>query len=467
MSLGVTSNVNALSILKEFYKDKVEILLLRNSPMLKAVNKERVTGKYVVVPMIINGNGAVTSDYTQVTTQAANSFTSRSMQVTPGRLFSSFVLDPAEYLSTIDDRGAFVRMFSLQAMLAMDGLRKTLASCFYGAGYLDLGLVRAVDSSYLYVDVDTSTAMAISIGSQILFAATNTSAYRGGTVATGPAVSVASIQTVQSGATAGKVRVTFSSTYPTSVAVSDVVMLKGGRDASGNPNAPVGMAGWLPITASRTGATWTTYIATSFFGVDRSIAPDQLAGQYVKQQTGETNTDTILRLLESVRRGGGVADLIVVNDKRYQKLSQEATANRTFMNVINNADGNTQKPNAIKQGIEKFGFSFSTSVINMLIDDPNCAYNTAYIFDMEAVKMYSISNTSPITEPMQSDNQPGGPQAGDTVPMSKTYQFLQDDMFTTSPMPLQSGMGQRVDFQALVAFCVENPAHCGVAEFID
>lgn len=467
MSLGVTSNINALSILKEFYQDKIEILLLRNSPMLKAINKERVTGKYVVVPMIINGNGAVTSDYTQVTAQAANSFTSRSMQVTPGRLFSSFVLDPAEYLSTIDDRGAFVRMFSLQAMLAMDGLRKTLASCFYNAGYLDLGTVRAVDSSFLYVDVDTSTAMAVSIGSQILFASSLTGAYRGGTVATGPAVSVSSIQTVQSGATAGKIRITFSSAYPAAVAVSDILFLKGGRDASGNPNAPVGMAAWLPTIANRTGATWTTYIATSFFNVDRSIAPDQLAGQFVLQQAGESNTDAILRLLESCRRNGGVDNLIAVNDKRWQKLAQEATANRTFMNVINNDDAAKQKNNAIKQGVEKFGFALSTSILNMVIDDPYCPYDSGYMWDMEAVKMYSISNTAPITEPLPSGNEPGGPQAGDTIPMSKTYQFLQEDMFTTSPMPLQSGMGQRVDFQALVAFAIENPSHCGVVKFID
>ena len=98
MALGVTSDTNVLAILKEYYGvQDVEALVFRNSPVLGKIRKERVGGKYIPLPMAVYGSGAVTSDYTQVTAQAANSYTGISMQVTPGRLFASVVLDPEEF----------------------------------------------------------------------------------------------------------------------------------------------------------------------------------------------------------------------------------------------------------------------------------------------------------------------------------------------------------------------------------
>ena len=152
MASGVTQDTSVLAVLKEYYGvQDVEALVFRNSPVLKMIKKERVGGKYIPLPMVPYGSGAVSSDFNQVTQQAANSYTAASMLLTPGRLFSSFVLDPQEFLASQGDRAAFISVFSLRAMLAMDDLRKVLATCLYHQGYLELGQVNVVDTTgYIY-----------------------------------------------------------------------------------------------------------------------------------------------------------------------------------------------------------------------------------------------------------------------------------------------------------------------------
>lgn len=460
MALGVTADTNVLAILKEYYGvQDVEALVFRNSPVLGKIKKERVGGKYIPLPMAVYGSGAVTSDYTQVTQQAANSYTGISMQVTPGRLFSSFVLDPEEYLASQGDRAAFISVFAIRAMLAMDDLRKVLATCFYRSGFLEMGTILAIDTtSRLYIDVDPSTAMAVSPQSQIMFAPSATSAYRDPN-----AVVIQSVQTIQS---SGNVRITFTAPYVAGVAVGDLVMLKGGRDAGLKPNAPVGMAGWLPSVGGRTGASWTSYIPQLFFGVDRSVAPDRLAGQFVQRNAGanESYTAALLRLVKAVRRGGGVPDFIVVNDDDFAVIANDALANRTFYQTVNAGAGDKGK-NAVTQGISQFQMSFSTSWINLVVDDPYCPKGTAYVFDSESLRLFGLSNANPIVDPIPTDNAPGAPKAGSQAEPTTNFQFLVDDMYTTSPIDLQSGKGLRVDFQFYGSFAVVAPAHNGVCLF--
>lgn len=456
MATGVTQDVSVLAILKEYYGvQDVEALVFRNSPVLGKIKKVRVGGKYIPLPMAVYGSGAVTSDYTQVTQQAANSMNNVTMQVTPGQLFSSFVLDPKEFLASQGDRAAYISVFALRAMLAMDDLRKVLATCLYRSGFLEMGPVVAVDTSRLYVDVDPSTAMAISPQTQILFATSTSAAYRDPN-----AVTVSSIASLPT----GNVRITFTSQYVAAVAVADLLFIKGGRDINLAPNAPVGLSAWLPTVANRTGATWTTYIGTNFFGVNRSVAPDRLAGQFVQRNAPtESYTAALLRLVKQVRRGGGVPSLIIVNDDDYANIVNDALANRTFYQGIN-ATGKSDK-NAVTQGISQFQMSFSTSWINMVVDDPYCPKGVAYVLDEESIRLFGISNAAPIVDPIPTDNQPGAPKATDQAEPTTQFQFLVDDMYTTSPIDLQSGKGLRVDFQFFGSFAVTAPAHNGVCVF--
>ena len=462
MALGVTGDNNAYALLKEYYgEQKLEALVFRNDPVLGNLKKERIGGKYIPLPMAVYGNGGVTADYTQVTAQAANTYSGVSMQVTPGHLFSSFVLDWQEFAASQGNRAAFLSVFAVRAFLAMDDLRKMLAACLYRSGYLEMGPVNAVDSTnYIYVDVDPSTAMAITPGAYILFGTfTNGSP---GVMRSPNAVQVKSVGNVYN---TGYTRITFQSAYVNTVEVADYLFIKGGMDSNNAPNAPVGLAQWLPAYGNRTGTGWTTYIGTNFYGVNRSIAPDRLAGQYVYRNiaAGETYTQALLRGVKVVRRGGGVPTMLVVNDDDYGQILQDALANRTFYQDING--GGMKGKNAVTQGIDQFQLSFSTSWINMVYDSPYCPRNYAYILDEEAIRLYGISNTADILKELPLGNEAGAPLVTSASEPTTNFVFLADDMYTTSPVPLQSGMGLKVDFQFLGNFAVTAPAHCGVVQF--
>ena len=142
---------------------------------------------------------------------------------------------------------------------------------------------------------------------------------------------------------------------------------------------------------------------------------------------------------------------------------KDALANRTFYQDIQG--GGSRGKNSVTQGIDQFQMSFSTSWINMVYDSPYCPRNFAYILDEEAIRLYGISNSADILKEMPLSNEPGAPLVTSQAEPTTNYVFLADDMYTTSPQPLQSGMGLRVDFQFLGNFAITAPAHCGVVQF--
>jgi hypothetical protein len=469
-----TADAGVLAVLKEYYGNQdVEAILFRNDPVLGKIKKERIGGKYIPLPMISSGSGNVSGDYSFLTTQmgtaSLNQYKGFSMQVYPGRLFSAFVLDPLEYLTSEGDIKAFRSVFSIRAMLAMDDLRKVLATCLYRSGRLEQGAVLAFATGAppaSYVDVDPSSAMAVKPNSVIFFAATLDGAARGST-----SFIVTKTQTLPN----GNVRVYTSTnlTGATSLAAGDIMFLNGGRTAglsSGtaaitNALCPTGLAEWVPSYFNRTGSSWDTYIGTTFWGVDRSVAPDQLGGWFVQRNAAanETYTAALLRLVKLVRRGGGVPDMIVVNDDDFQVIMNDVLANRTF---FQNMGAVSKKSDvSVNQGLTQLSMSFSTSWINLVIDSPYCPKNTAYILDTESIRLYGISNTAPVLDKLPLGNEPGGPSISDGKEVSTQFQFLADDMYTTSPIDTTNGKGLRVDFTFFGNFAVLAPGHNGVCIF--
>jgi hypothetical protein len=220
-----------------------------------------------------------------------------------------------------------------------------------------------------------------------------------------------------------------------------------------------GAAGGAALT------NWNAYIGTAFYGVVRNIAPDRLAGQFILRNAAanEPYTQALLRAVKQARRGGGVVDLIVVNDDDFGFIMNEALANRTFYQTIQG--GSSTGKNNVSQGIDQFQMGFSTSWINMVYDDPYCPKNTAYVLDSSSIRLFGLSNASPILENIPLNNAPGAPKASSQGEPTTNFQFLVDDMYTTSPVDLQSGKGLRVDFQFFGNFAVIAPAHNAVVVF--
>jgi hypothetical protein len=249
------------------------------------------------------------------------------------------------------------------------------------------------------------------------------------------------------------------------VAAGDWIELYGFRDSSDNPLLFVGLRGWLPIIGNRTGSTWATYIGTSFFGLDRSVHTSRLAGQYVLRNVsgGETLSAAVVRAVRYARRGGGVPDMIVLNDVDFGTIIAEIKATTQYFQKINGPENTGELK--VPSGITSLMFAFSSTWIQYVVDDPYCPVGVGYVLELESVGLAMLSNPKPIETALPSTNEGGAPAiaAQDTPPM--VYQWNIDDLIATAPADTADGQGARVTTQFYGAFFVRNPAHCAVVQF--
>jgi hypothetical protein len=258
------------------------------------------------------------------------------------------------------------------------------------------------------------------------------------------------------------VTVTPTSTYTTE-AGTDVICLAGSQNGS-TPLLPVGLAGWLPTVASRSGSTWTNYIEDPFFGVDRSAAPDRLAGAFYKETSSTAKKyESVEALLMQVRRQGSQADMIIVNDSDWRDIANEIATTNTYFTQTS-----TKSKREANIGFNAFSASFSTNYIENVIDDPYCPKGTFYILDSGAVEFDTYTNTDKVDDGV-AGNEPGKPD-----PMTDdnnghedaNYKLLSDDFIN-----VQSGTGSvdgpaaDVTLMLFGSFVVTNPSVCGVGLF--
>ena len=466
MANYVTGDSNTIALLKEHYGPEfdLEAMVFRGDAILAAMKKIRVGGKYVPIPAGVSAAGSTTSNYQILTQNAANGMAAISFFVQPGAIFSSFVVDPKEYLSSQGDRSAFLSIFAVRAFFALDEMRKYLSACLYRDGTLSQGPIQAVDSTnYLYVDLNPCDAMIFSPNTPILFGV-----YSNGSLSSFRSATPVTVQSIQM-QSSGYQRVTFNTAYPNTVIVGDWVCINGGVDQSYKPNAPVGfggsVGGWLPTIGNRTGTAWNTYAATTFFNVNRSVYPDRLCGGYILRQTGqnETYTQAILRGLKIVRRQGGKPTHIVVNDDDYGIIASDALANRTFFQAINSSDKVNE--NEVTQGISRFQMAFSTSWIQEIVDSPYCPRNYAYIIDIEKLKLLTITDAAEPLSELPLKNEPGAPDINSAKEPNTQFGFLWNDLYNVVPINLASGPGMQVIYQFYGNYVLTNTAHFAVVQF--
>ena len=454
------SSADALAILKESYAEKdVQNLIERNSPTLARIKKVPGYGKYYVIPMMYSRGGAVAGDFTKMVGLVSATARNRAMQVTYGQAFSGFAITPKEHLASDTEPGAFVQLIREYYFASTEALRKTIGAAIFGAGYGEVAPVLAVDAGRLFVTMSAHGAMMLDVGSRVVFAAgpLPNGALRGGGLVT----TVTKIEDLGN----DTVRVTFGAQYDAAVAPGDWPCIDGFRDGSGNPLLFVGLRGWLPTIGNRTGATWTSYIGTLFFGVDRSLYPSRMAGQFVLRNTGggETLSAALVRGVRLARRAGSVPDMIVFNDVDYGTILNEIRANQTQWQAINGpAAGGELKATT---GISSLMFAFSNTWVGYVVDDPYCPVGFGYVLETDSVSMVMLSNKKPIDTEVPMTNEGGSPKIAsqDSPPME--YRWNIDDLLATAPSDTVDGQGARISTQFFGALIVRNPAHCCVVKF--
>ena len=453
------SSASVLAILKESYAEKeVQNLLERNSPTLAKIKKVPGYGKYYVIPMLYSRGGGVAGDFTLLaaTSAAANT----AAKVPYGQCFSRFDISPKDHLASDNsfNQGAFIQFLREYYFAANEALRKTIAGAIFGMGYCEVAPLAAIDAgAQLFVTMSSFGAMMLDIGSKVVF---STGPTPGGTLRSATPVTVTKINDNGN----DTVTVTFGSAYAATVAVGDWAEIYGFRDGSGKPLMFVGLRGWLPTIGNRTGATWTSYIGTDFFGLNRSVHTTRLAGQFYLRNSGggEKYADAIVKGVRYARRGGGVPDMIVLNDVDFGTVIGEIKAATSYFQKINGPE-NTGELKAVN-GITSLMFAFSNTWINYVVDDPYCPVGVAYILELDSLGLAMLSNRKPVETNLPATNEGGTPPIASQEMPPMEYRWNIDDLVATAPSDTVDGQGARVTTQFYGAFFVRNPAHCCVVK---
>ena len=449
--MAISTNDNIKALLKVYYKDGVENLMFRNSPLLKKLQKNRIEGKTYNFSAMYGRGGAVAGDFTKARNLAASVSKNVEFAVEPGQLFSVYTMNAKEVQASVTRRGAYMKVAGAKMFAASEGFRKTLAASLYGRGYGELCFAPAsvsfTQDTAADITLPMDAIMKIDVGSELVIK----------TSVAGDSTSIKATLTVNA-ITGTSVNVTPSATYET--AATDVICLAGSMDASGAPLLPVGLGGWLPAVGSRTGLNWQTYINTKFYNVERKAAPDRLAGAfYAEASSTAKKTDAVEALLMQVRRQGSLADMIVMNDEDWLAMSAEIATSNTYFTQTSTKE---KKQAAI--GFDSFAASFSTNYVENIIDDPYCPKGEFFILDSTAVEFDTLTNTDKVDDGVAGNN-PGKPD-----PMSDEnngheadpYKLIIDDYINVQAGEADvNGPCSEVTLMLFGTFAVTNPSNCG------
>lgn len=441
--MAISASTSILAMLKVFYKDGVENLMFRNSPVLKKIKKERVEGKTQNFSAMYGRGGAVGGDFTKARTAAATVSKAVEFAVEPGQLFSVYDMNAKEVQASQTKRGAYMKIAGAKMFAASESFRKTLAAALYGTGYGEIAMAPAESftaSTPIDITLPDYAIMAIDIDSKIDVKATLNA------VAPKVTLTVNSID-------GNTVNVTPSVTA--SSLATDYLCIAGSNDGT-KPLLPVGLAAWLP--------TKRTNLGTAFFGVERNIAPDRLAGAfYDASAINEKKSESVQKLLQRCRRQGSQADLIIMNDSDFLEFSKEIATDNTYFTQTS-----TKAKREANVGFDKFSASFSTNYIENIVDDPYCPKGRFYILDSEYVALWSYTNTDKVNDGVEGNN-PGkqNPMEMDGEGKTETpYGLIIDDYLNIQPGEATvNGPAMEVTLQMFGSFVVTNPSVCGVGLF--
>lgn len=455
-NMAISTEASILNILKVWYKDGVENLLFRNSPLLKEISKTRVEGKSQNFAALYGRGGAVSADFLVAQAKAAKTARNAEFSVVPGDLFSVYSMNAKEVQASLSKRGAYMKVAGNKLFAATEAFRKTLAASLYGRGY---GEIAYLDATALSFTANTAADITLSDDAIIKIDVDSVLALKEGTEAT----TVKTKLTVNS-INGNTVNVTPDTSYTPGAGVSQVVLcIDGSMDANGNAKLPMGLDGWLPIVATRSGADWNTHITKTFFGVNRSVASDRLAGSFYVPAASESKAKSVQELIRKVRRQGSQADFIVMNDEDWLAVSQALETTNSYFTQTSEKGKKT-----FVAGASDMAFGFSTSWVDNVYDDPYCPKGKFYVLDKSGVEYWTYTNVDKVSDGVANNNP--GKQSVESMEgeanEGKPYGLIIDDFLTVqSGTATSDGPSVEITLNFFGSLVVTNPSIQGVGLF--
>jgi hypothetical protein len=452
---SIATEIAAVYKIKYAEKRKFQNLIGRTSSLLRRtkIKLGGMGGKSFNFPWLVASSGNVGGSFTKVAAAAANNPTFVQPAVTTGKMFSSFTMSIPEVQQSLTDEMAFASIGQAKMRAANEASKKGWGISAYSLGYGEIGTCTTTSGSAT-ITVDDSVISKIDLGMPLLFGTTTSlipASYQNG----GTAVTVSTI----SGNT-----VVLSGVLDASVAGA-YIYLDGSQTSGGKTNIPTGLGAWTPYLNDRAGADWTSYIGTSFYGVDRSDFVERMAGNFYARTGGETAAEAIIQGLRLARNGGAETAVMYVNPLDYKEVYDGLSTKLSYFGMAN-GDG---KGNNFSFGPQGFRFAFATNSLYTILDDPFCPRGYAFIVDDTDEDMFAFYAMTSADKVKQGD-----PSAADAPgvasiesaddPETKMYSMLLDNWISAVPAETDDGDGIRVSLNIFGNFALLRPAGCCVVK---
>lgn len=385
MSQQSNSQTN-IAVLKELYSDDAWVMksyILNRNPALalvdKAENEDSMGGKYFPIPALVQPGAGRSANYGNSGTYSTAPVTTE-FQVTRVQNYSTFQLTGDFLRASTTQLDAFMPAAELNTKAAFQALGNDYALMLFGDGSGKRGSYGlgsgSIASNVITLD-SAAQAMNFTVGMALVSYSVSgstptqsTGANLAYVIAVDTSAGTLTISTSQGGSAGTPSG--WSTSFPYLAQAGDVNFISSGL-SSANMLKMAGFAAWIPSSAPS---------STQFFGVDRSVAPTQLAGLRFSGSS-ESIQDALIDAVNTLAAQGtecGDPDFIFLNPVSYQTLVKQLTAQGVYQMV-------KAKIN------EEVSISFKALVLPTangeiaIVQDRNCPPQTAYIITLNTWKL--------------------------------------------------------------------------------
>lgn len=370
--MGATTT-NFVGILKELYSDQaINNLVYKTRPTLALLQKdENFYGKYFPQPIITANPQGRSHDFSRA--QARSLLTQSKIDsffITRTQNYGVAVLSTEVIESSKSNQGAFISAASVEINGAINAVSNDLSIDIYKSGLGERGQVGSVLNKTITLAV-TSDVVNFEVGMELMVSngSTKTNALR--SLAGSDGLIITSINRSTGVLTFNAANVT---TTIVGTTTGDWLFVRGdrGSDAYLSTTALpklVGFEGWLPDSVSA---------SESFFGVDRSVDVQRLAG-ILYDGSAQPIEEALISATAEIAIAGGNADYCFVNPRKYAELEKSLGSKVMYVNLEGPAK-------VFFTGIQIYGQSGPIKVL----PDRNVPYAKAFMLQLDTWTLRSL-----------------------------------------------------------------------------
>lgn len=375
MSLGTNAfpsgTFNTTGALAAFFKvrypqTKVDKLFVYDMPFLNAVKRsDELTGIKTVIPVQIGGPQGQSAALTTAL-QNASSSVGVAWGIVPVSYYGGLTIDARTLMAARNNEGAFMKQRENEYESQLKGMGATLEQACWSAGTGSIGLLQADPGIGTTFTVSEQDAINFHPNMKVLFYADSSGIP--GTVRAGGTRTIVS-SNLDTGV------VTVSAALDAALGSGDHVVREG------NVNALIkGIPAWIPASDPS---------STAFFDVDRSVAPQMLAGW--RQSWLGTIEVTCKKLDSKMRRVNQNPKVLWLSYSNFLKLEAELGTR-----AIRDAQDTSQQ-----SGVTGLSFTSPGGKIQVKTG-PYVPEDAGFLLDMSTWELMSLG---PVPHIVQDDGQ--------------------------------------------------------------